>query len=55
MRLGLIGEMSEKVREKIFRGSFPVYPYMYTLRQFMRMNGVKKTGDRRFCGGGERT
>jgi hypothetical protein len=42
MRLGLIGEMSEKVRERIFNGSFPVYPYMYTLRQFMRMNGVKK-------------
>jgi predicted transcriptional regulator len=42
MRLGLIGEMSETVREKIFRGDFPVYPYMYTLRQFMRMNGVKK-------------
>jgi hypothetical protein len=42
MRLGLIEEMSEKVREKIFRGDFPVYPYMYTLRQFMRMNGVKK-------------
>jgi predicted transcriptional regulator len=42
MRLGLIGEMSEKVREKIFSGSFPIYPYMYTLRQFMRMNGVKK-------------
>jgi hypothetical protein len=42
MRLGLIGEMSEKVREKIFSGSFPIYPYMYTLRQFMRMNGVRK-------------
>jgi hypothetical protein len=42
MRLGLIGEMGEKVREKIFSGSFPIYPYMYTLRQFMRMNGVKK-------------
>jgi hypothetical protein len=42
MRLGMIGEMSEKVREKIFSGRFPVYPYMYTLRQFMRMNGVKK-------------
>jgi hypothetical protein len=34
--------MSEKVREKMFSGSFPVYAYMYTLRQFMRMNGVKK-------------
>jgi hypothetical protein len=42
MRLGLIGEMSAAVREKIFSGAFPVYPYMYTLRQFMRMNGVKK-------------
>lgn len=42
MRLGLIGEMSETVAKKIFAGSFPVYPYMYTLRQFMRMNGVGK-------------
>jgi hypothetical protein len=40
MRLGLIGEMSGVVREKIFSGAFPVYPYMYTLRQFMRMNSV---------------
>src|SRR4030042_2598039 len=44
MRLGLIGEMSEKVKEKMFSGSFPVYPYMYTLRQFMRMNGTKQQG-----------
>jgi predicted transcriptional regulator len=42
MRLGLIAEMSPRVREKIFSGAFPVYPYMYTLRQFMRMNGVGK-------------
>jgi predicted transcriptional regulator len=42
MRLGLIGEMSPAVRERIFSGDFPVYPYMYTLRQFMRMNSVKK-------------
>jgi len=42
MRLGLIGEMSEKVRREIFSGRFPIYAYMYTLRQFMRMNGVKK-------------
>ena len=43
MRLGFIGEMSAKVRQKLFTGAFPVYPYMYTLRQFMRMNGVKKS------------
>jgi len=42
MRLGLIGEMSEKVRQEIFDGRFPMYPYMYTVRQFMRMNGIKK-------------
>lgn len=42
MRLGLIGEMSEAVRARIFSGAFPIYPYMYTLRQFMRMNGLKK-------------
>jgi hypothetical protein len=42
MRLGIIGEMSETVREKIFSGAFPVYSYMYTLRQFMRMKGARK-------------
>ena len=42
MRLGLIAEMSPRVREQIFRGDFPVYAYMYTLRQFMRMNRVPK-------------
>ena len=42
MRLGLIGEMSPGVRQQLFSGAFPVYPYMYTLRQFMRMNRVKK-------------
>lgn len=42
MRLGLIGEMPEAVRQKIFSGAFPVYSYMYTLRQFMRMNSVTK-------------
>jgi hypothetical protein len=41
MRAGLIGEMSATVREKLFAGAFPVYSYMYTVRQFMRMNGVK--------------
>jgi hypothetical protein len=40
MRLGLISEMSAAIRAQLFSGAFPVYPYMYTLRQFMRMNGV---------------
>src|SRR5215469_6740376 len=42
MRLSLMAEMSAVVREKLFSGGFPVYPYMYTLRQFMRMNGVSR-------------
>ncbi len=42
MRLGLIQAMSPRVREKLFRGDFPVYSYMYTVRPFMRMNGVPK-------------
>ena len=42
MRVGLIGAMSETIRQKLFSGAFPVYSYMYTLRQFMRMNAVSK-------------
>jgi hypothetical protein len=41
MRLGLMGEMSEAVRQKLFAGAFPVYSYMYLTHQFMRMNGVQ--------------
>ncbi len=41
MRLGLLSQMSEPVRQKLFAGAFPVYSYMYLMRQFMRMNGVK--------------
>lgn len=42
MRTGLMGELTEPIRRKLFGGSFPVYSYMYTLRQFMRMNSVNK-------------
>ena len=42
MRVGLIGQMTDTIRRKLFSGAFPVYPYMYTLRQFMRMNAVSK-------------
>ena len=48
MRLGLIGEMSPAVRQKLFSGAFPVYAYMYHLRPFMRMNGVKKSDIEQF-------
>ena len=42
MRIGLLSEMSECVMDKVFNGKFPIYAYMYTLRQFIRMNGVNK-------------
>ena len=42
MRVGIIGQMSPCVMNKIFSGQFPVYAYMYTLRPFIRMNGINK-------------
>jgi len=47
MRLGLLSEMPPAVREHLFAGKFPVYAYMYTVRPFMRMNGVspKEAGE----------
>jgi hypothetical protein len=42
VRSGIISQMSPSVMNKIFNGQFPVYSFMYTLRQFMRLNGVKK-------------
>lgn len=41
VRSGIIAEMSEYVLEEIFKGRFPVYSYMYILRPFIRINGVK--------------
>lgn len=40
VRLGLLAEMPAGVREHLFAGKFPVYAYMYTVRPFMRINGV---------------
>ncbi len=42
MRVGIIGQMSECVMNRIFSGQFPVYAYMYTLRPFIRMNGINR-------------
>ncbi len=41
VRSGIIHEMSDYVLDQIFKGRFPVYAYMYTLRPFMRINGVQ--------------
>jgi hypothetical protein len=43
VRAGIISQMSPGVMNKIFNGQFPVYSFMYTLRQFMRINNVRKT------------
>jgi ParB/RepB/Spo0J family partition protein len=40
MRRSLLKEMSPAVQQILFRGCFPVYSYMVTLRPFMRINGV---------------
>ena len=42
LRTGITRQMSECVAESIFSGAFPVYSFMYTLRQFMRINSVSK-------------
>lgn len=43
MRSGIIGEMSEYIKEKVFNGEFPAYSFMYTLRRFIRMNCIKNS------------
>jgi len=39
-RRNLLTEMSVAIQQILFRGAFPVYSYMVTLRPFMRINGV---------------
>lgn len=48
MRRTLLEEMSQGIQEILFRGAFPVYCYMYTLRPFRRMNSEKRDQVERF-------
>jgi hypothetical protein len=41
VRCGIVKEMGAFVMKKIFNDEFPVYSYMYTLRPFRRLNGIK--------------
>jgi hypothetical protein len=50
MRRHLLEEMSESIQQALFRGAFPVYSYMYTLRPFMRMNNDDRADIDRFIG-----
>jgi hypothetical protein len=47
-RRHLLQEMSPTIQRILFRGAFPVYSYMVTLRPFMRMNGVDLQDIERF-------
>jgi hypothetical protein len=40
MRRSLLDEMSPEIQQILFRGAFPVYCYMYSLRPFRRMNAI---------------
>ena len=40
VRKGLLEEMNEEIQQILLGGKFPVYSYMYTLRSFMRVNGI---------------
>ncbi len=42
MRIGMIEQMSEAVMDKIFKGQFPAYSYLYSIRPFMRMKEIRK-------------
>ena len=48
VRLGIIAEMSQVVREAVFSDRFPLRSYMYTLRQFTRVNSIPATAIDRF-------
>jgi len=48
MRRNLLEEMSPAIQQLLFRGAFPVYCYMYTLRPFRRMNSISREEIERF-------
>lgn len=43
VRLGIIGNMSPEVKASVFSGRLPVRSYMYTLRPFTRVKGIKSS------------
>ena len=47
-RRALLGQLSPAIQQMLFRGTFPVYSYMTTLRPFMRMNGTDSQEIERF-------
>lgn len=43
VRIGMIGELSELVREKILSGAFPARAYMYGIKVFTRVNKINSS------------
>jgi KorB domain len=43
VRLGILSQMSESVREAIFTGKFPARSYLYTLQSFTRVNKIPQS------------
>ncbi len=43
LRLGLISQLSATVQKALFEGRFPIRAYMYTLRPFTRVKGIKQS------------
>ena len=43
VRLGILGQMSEAVREAIYSGKFPARSYLYTLHSFTRVNKIPQS------------
>ena len=43
VRLGILSQLSENVREAIFSGKFPARAYLYTLRSFTRANKISQS------------
>jgi hypothetical protein len=42
VRIGLLAEMSPKVREFVFTGKFPARTYLYTVRHFTRVKRISQ-------------
>jgi predicted transcriptional regulator len=48
VRLDVLSKMSPVARDAVFAGKFPAYSYLYTLRQFRRVNGAKQSDENEF-------
>ena len=42
VRKGMLNQMTPYVLDKIMNGTFPAYSWLYTMRQFMRLNSTSK-------------